>query len=76
MKKLVFTFALIIATSSFAQTGFEKIMTEKTAKLQEAKTPEDFGALSNDFARIGEKKKRNGFLSITPHILPSKKADF
>ena len=57
MKKLVFTFALIIATSSFAQTGFEKIMTEKTAKLQEAKTPEDFAALSNDFARIGEKEK-------------------
>ena len=57
MKKLVFTFALIIATSSFAQTGFEKIMTEKTAKLQEAKTPEDFGTLSNDFARIGEKEK-------------------
>lgn len=57
MKKLFLTFALIIATTSFAQTAFEKIMTEKTAKLQEAKTPEEFGALSNDFTRIGEKEK-------------------
>lgn len=49
---------LLLATASiFAQTTFDKIMTEKIAKIDQSKTPEDFTALSNDFTRIGDKEK-------------------
>ncbi len=49
---------LLLATASiFAQTTFDKIMTEKIAKIDHSKTPEDFTALSNDFTRIGDKEK-------------------
>ena len=49
---------LLLATVSiFAQTTFDKIMTEKIAKIDQSKTPEDFTALSNDFTRIGDKEK-------------------
>ena len=49
---------LLLATVSiFAQTTFEKVMTEKIAKMGQLKTPEDFTALSNDFIRIGDKEK-------------------
>lgn len=49
---------LLLATVSiFAQTTFEKVMTEKIAKMEQLKTPEDFTALSNDFIRIGDKEK-------------------
>lgn len=57
MKNLFVTALLLIAVSTFAQTPFEKAMTEKMAKLDQSKTPEDFTALSNDFARIGDKEK-------------------
>ena len=43
--------------SVFAQTTFDKVMTEKIAKIEQTKTPEDFTALSNDFVRIGDKEK-------------------
>lgn len=47
----------MISTSICAQTTFEKVMTDKIAKLEQSKTPEDFTALSNDFLRIGDKEK-------------------
>ncbi|QOW11147.1 hypothetical protein Q73A0000_12665 [Kaistella flava (ex Peng et al. 2021)] len=57
MKKLFLTMLLLISASIFAQTTFEKVMTEKIAKLEQSKTSEDFTALSNDFVRIGDKEK-------------------
>lgn len=59
MKKLFLTALLVISASAFAQTAFEKAMTEKISKLEQSKTPEDFTASSNDFARIGDKEKTN-----------------
>ncbi len=57
MKKLFLTMLLLATASIFAQTTFDKIMTEKIAKIDQSKTPEDFTALSNDFTRIGDKEK-------------------
>ena len=57
MKKLFLTMLLLTTVSIFAQTTFDKVMTEKIAKIDQAKTPEDFTALSNDFVRIGDKEK-------------------
>ena len=48
---------LMISVSIFAQTTFDKVMTEKISKIEQSKTPEDFTALSNDFLRIGDKEK-------------------
>ena len=49
---------LLLATVSiFAQTTFDKVMTEKITQIDQLKTPEDFTALSNDFTRIGDKEK-------------------
>lgn len=59
MKKLFLTALLVISVSAFAQTAFEKAMTEKIGKLEQSKTPEDFTASSNDFTRIGDKEKTN-----------------
>lgn len=47
----------LISVSIFAQTPFDKVMTEKIAKIEQCKNPEDFTALSNDFVRIGDKEK-------------------
>lgn len=57
MKKLFLTMLLMISVSIFAQTAFDKAMTEKIAKIEQSKTPEDFTALANDFLRIGDKEK-------------------
>ena len=57
MKKLFLTMLLLATASIFAQTTFDKVMTEKIAKIDHSKTPEDFTALSNDFTRIGDKEK-------------------
>lgn len=46
-----------MAVSTYAQTNFEKAVTDKISKMEQAKTPEDFTAVSNDFARIGDKEK-------------------
>lgn len=56
MKNLFFAIALFIGLTAFAQTGYEKTMTEKIGKIEACKTPEDFTALANDFARIGTKE--------------------
>ena len=57
MKKLILSTLFLISASTFAQTTFDKVMTEKIAKINLSKTPEDFTALANDFARIGDKEK-------------------
>lgn len=57
MKKLLIAMIFFTGVATFAQTAFDKVMTEKIAKLDQSKTPEDFTALSNDFTRIGDKEK-------------------
>ncbi|GAB0154841.1 tetratricopeptide repeat protein [Chryseobacterium sp. Alg-005] len=58
MKKYLLSFALTLCSlTAFAQTAYEKIMTEKIAKLEACKTPEEFQTLANDFQRISEKEK-------------------
>lgn len=58
MKKYLLSFALILSSLTvFAQTAYEKVMTEKIAKLEACKSPEDFQTLANDFQRIAEKEK-------------------
>lgn len=57
MKKYILSFALAcMSLLSFAQANYEKVMTEKIAKIETCKTPEDFQALANDFQRIAEKE--------------------
>lgn len=58
MKKYILTAALsCVSLITFAQAGYEKIMTEKIAKIETCKTVEDFQTLANDFQRIGDKEK-------------------
>ncbi|QDP85352.1 hypothetical protein FNJ88_07155 [Chryseobacterium sp. SNU WT5] len=57
MKNFLLTMLLLASASLFAQTTFEKVMTEKIAKINQMKTPEDFSALANDFTRIADKEK-------------------
>lgn len=57
MKKLLFPLILsFVGIVTFAQNSYEKVMTEKIAKVEDQKTPEDFTALANDFDRIGTKE--------------------
>ena len=57
MKKLILTFSLsLLGFTAFAQTAFEKAMTEKVSKIDISKTPEELTALANDFDRIGTKE--------------------
>jgi tetratricopeptide (TPR) repeat protein len=59
MKKLILTIGLsLIGFTAFAQTAFEKAMTEKIAKVEDHKTPDEFTALANDFDRIGTKESK------------------
>lgn len=59
MKKLILTISLsLIGFTAFAQTAFEKAMTEKIAKVEDHKTPDEFTALANDFDRIGTKESK------------------
>lgn len=58
MKKYILTAALsCVSLITFAQAGYEKIMTEKIAKIETCKSAEDFQNLANDFQRIGDKEK-------------------
>lgn len=57
MKKYIVSFALaLMSVTAFAQTDYEKIMTEKISKMEACKTPEGFQVLANDFQRIGSKE--------------------
>lgn len=58
MKRYLLSFALVcMSLVSYAQSNYEKIMTEKISKLETCKTPEDFQTLANDFQRIADKEK-------------------
>ena len=57
MKNLLLIAFLFVAVSTFAQTAFEKAMTEKIAQTEKHKTADEFTALANDFVRIGDKEK-------------------
>lgn len=58
MKKYILTAALgCVSVITFAQASYEKIMTEKIAKIETCKSAEDFQNLANDFQRIGDKEK-------------------
>lgn len=57
MKNLLLTASLLfIGFTAFAQSAFEKAMTEKVAKIELHNTPEEFTALANDFDRIATKE--------------------
>lgn len=52
---LVLTFAGI---NAFAQSAYEKVMTEKVAKVQQSQNADELGALANDFSRISLKETK------------------
>lgn len=57
MKKLILTLSLsLLGFTAFAQTAYEKTMTEKISKVETAKTADELTALTNDFERIGTKE--------------------
>ncbi|CAA7386359.1 hypothetical protein [Chryseobacterium fistulae] len=57
MKKYVLSLALVcISLISYGQSNYEKVMSEKIAKLEMCKTTEDYQMLANDFERIGKKE--------------------
>lgn len=57
MRKLFLATVLFIGVTAFAQTAYEKAMSEKVAKVESHLSADDFTALSNDFTRIGDKEK-------------------
>lgn len=59
MKKYLLTFALsLISLTAFAQTDYEKIMSDKIAKIENCKSLDEFQTLANDFDRIGKKETK------------------
>ncbi|MEJ5050892.1 hypothetical protein WH221_13760 [Chryseobacterium culicis] len=57
MKKYLLSFALaFVSLTAFAQADYDKIMSEKIARIETCKTSEDFQTLANDFQRIGSKE--------------------
>lgn len=57
MKNLLLIALLLVTVSAFAQTAFEKAMTEKISQTEQMKTADEFTSLANDFVRIGDKEK-------------------
>lgn len=57
MKNVVIAMLLFIGVHAFAQTAYEKAMTDKVTKVESHLTPDEFTALANDFVRIGDKEK-------------------
>ncbi|WP_029296046.1 hypothetical protein [Chryseobacterium hispalense] len=59
MKKYLLTFALsMMSFIAFAQADYEKIMSDKIAKLETTRSTDEFQALANDFERIGKKETK------------------
>ncbi|KPE50566.1 hypothetical protein [Chryseobacterium indologenes] len=59
MKKYLLSFAFaFMSLTSFAQSDYEKVMTEKISRIEACRTAEDFQALANDFARINAKETK------------------
>ncbi|UPQ74593.1 hypothetical protein [Chryseobacterium nepalense] len=57
MRKYFLTFALsMMSLTAFAQSDYEKIMSDKIAKLETTRSTDEFQALANDFDRIGKKE--------------------
>ncbi|MBC7555827.1 MAG: hypothetical protein H7195_02575, partial [Chryseobacterium sp.] len=52
---LVLTFSGI---NAFAQTAYEKAMTDKVAKVQQSLSADELGILANDFSRIALKENK------------------
>jgi len=46
----------MMSFTAFAQADYEKIMSEKIAKLETTRSTDEFQALANDFDRIGKKE--------------------
>ena len=58
-KNLVLSLLMtFIGVLSFAQTAYEKAMTDKVAKVQQSRNEEELTAFANDFARIGLKENK------------------
>ena len=57
MQKLFLAILLFIGVTAFAQTAYEKTMTEKIGKVESHLSADEFTALANDFTRIGDKEK-------------------
>ena len=54
------TAALIfLSATTFAQTAFEKIITEKITTVEGQKTADEYTALANDFDKIATKESNN-----------------
>lgn len=59
MKKYLLTFALsMMSFTAFAQTDYEKVMSDKIAKIETTMSVEQFQALANDFDRIAKKETK------------------
>lgn len=59
MRKYFLTFALsMMSLTAFAQADYEKIMSDKIAKLETTRSTDEFQALANDFDRIGKKETK------------------
>ncbi|NML58336.1 hypothetical protein [Chryseobacterium cheonjiense] len=59
MRKYFLTFALsMMSLTAFAQADYEKIMSEKIAKLEATRSTDEFQSLANDFDRIGKKETK------------------
>lgn len=59
MRKYLLTFALsMMSFMAFAQADYEKIMSDKIAKLETTRSTDEFQALANDFERIGKKETK------------------
>ena len=60
MKNIFLTAALIFwSATTFAQTAFEKAMTEKITTVEGQRTADEYTALANDFDRIATKESNN-----------------
>jgi hypothetical protein len=59
VKNLVLSLVLnLTGINAFAQTAYEKAMSDKVAKVQKSSNADELGALSNDFSRIALKENK------------------
>jgi len=57
MKRLVLAIGFsLLSVAAFAQSAYEKAMTEKIAKVENHNSTDEFTSLANDFDRIGTKE--------------------
>lgn len=57
MKNLLLAITLLVGVFTFAQTNYEKILSEKIAQVEQQKSADEFTALANGFKRIADKEK-------------------